>query len=93
MILAEKITAKIRTWGSRSMSYVARCQLVNSVLLTLHTYWASIFMIPKKVLEAISGLCRNFLWSGKITNSNNRLVAWDLVCRPRQNGGLGVKDC
>ena len=36
--LIDKITAKIKTWGTRSLSYAGRAQLVNSVLLNLHSY-------------------------------------------------------
>lgn len=66
---------------------------MNSVLLTLHTYWATIFLIPKKVLEEISAIYKNFLWSGKAVHFATNLVAWDLVCRPKTQGGLGIKDC
>lgn len=47
-ILIDKMVSRIRIWGSRTMSYAGRAQLINSVLMSLHVYWASIFIIPNK---------------------------------------------
>ncbi|XP_021734864.1 uncharacterized protein LOC110701538 [Chenopodium quinoa] len=76
--LIDKITARIRCWGCRSLSYAGRTQLVNSVLMSLHIYWASIFVIPKAVLDGVAAICRNYLWEGKV------------VCKKK--GGLGVQN-
>ncbi|XP_021729350.1 uncharacterized protein LOC110696371 [Chenopodium quinoa] len=36
--LIDKMLARITCWSSRNLSYAARCLLVNTVLLSLHTY-------------------------------------------------------
>ncbi|XP_070028800.1 uncharacterized protein [Nicotiana sylvestris] len=64
-ILVDKMTTKIKTWGSMHLSYAGRVQLINSVLIHVHTYWASIFLLPKAVMKQITIICRNFLWEGK----------------------------
>lgn len=63
-ILTEKIILKIKVWGSRHLSYATRVLLVNTVLLSLHTYWSRIFVLPKGVLKSIIEVCRNFLCNG-----------------------------
>ena len=73
--LADKIVSKFRTWGVRTLSYAGRAQLVNAVLLNLHSYWASIFVIPKRVIDQVISICRNYLWTGKSLNSKNALIA------------------
>ncbi|KAL2921104.1 LINE-1 retrotransposable element ORF2 protein [Bienertia sinuspersici] len=90
--MTEKIVSKIRSWGTRSLSYAGRAQLVNATLLNLHTYWASMFFIPKKVLDQVTNICRTYLWSGQAMSSKTPLIAWDWVCRPKKEGGLGYKD-
>lgn len=52
--LIEKRTTRIRGWSSRNLTYTARVQLVSSVLLSLHVYWAQVFTLPKKVLVEIN---------------------------------------
>ncbi|XP_060198564.1 uncharacterized protein LOC132627306 [Lycium barbarum] len=92
-MLIDKITARIRSWGTRYFSYAGRVLLVNSVLLHIHSYWSSIFLLPKQVLKGITALCKNFLWDGKTAINRVTLVAWDLVCRAKREGGLGITDC
>ncbi|XP_019225393.1 PREDICTED: uncharacterized protein LOC109206976 [Nicotiana attenuata] len=92
-VLIDKTTARIRTWSSRNMSYAGRVQLINVVLLHVHTYWSSIFILPKAVMEKLIAICRNHLWDGKEQTNKAPLIAWDIVCRPKCKGGLGIKDC
>lgn len=84
--LTDKITAKIKTWGCRTLSYSGRTLLVNSVLMTLHSYWANIFVIPKEVLKEVSTICRNFLWDGKAISSRTPLFPG------RSSAGLNLRE-
>jgi len=61
--LVEKISKRINYWTIRHLSYAGRTQLINSVLFTLHTYWTSLFILPKKILKQIEDVCRKFLWN------------------------------
>nr|XP_009801587.1 PREDICTED: uncharacterized protein LOC104247316 [Nicotiana sylvestris]XP_016439722.1 PREDICTED: uncharacterized protein LOC107765571 [Nicotiana tabacum] len=84
--LIDKILIRIKGWGSRNFSYAGRVQLVNTVLMHLHTYWASIFILPKKVMKTIVTICKNYLWDGRVITNKPLLVAWDIVCRPKRRG-------
>ncbi|XP_021744396.1 uncharacterized protein LOC110710412 [Chenopodium quinoa] len=90
--MVDKIVARIKSWGARHLSYASRAQLVNTVLLNLHSYWASMFFLPKKVIDQVTTMCRNFLWSGEPFSTKSPPIAWDLVCRPKREGGLGFKE-
>ncbi|XP_057248205.1 uncharacterized protein LOC130590190 [Beta vulgaris subsp. vulgaris] len=72
-VLLAKMCARIKVWSSRNISYAGRVQLINSVLLSLHIYWAQVFMLPQTVLKDIEKICRAFLWSGNYFS--NVLVA------------------
>lgn len=91
-VLIEKLTSRVRSWDSRHLSYVGGVMLVNSVLLHIHSYRASIFILPKLGLKGITAICRNFLWDGKVATNRSPLMAWDLVCRPKREGGLGITE-
>ncbi|KAL0295644.1 UNVERIFIED_CONTAM: hypothetical protein Scaly_3094800 [Sesamum calycinum] len=84
--------------GRRQISRVAQpefvvcwsLQLIKSVLSTLHTYWASVFILPKGVLKLLEKRMRAFLWQGS-SGSGNAKVAWDQLCKPKGEGGLGIR--
>ncbi|XP_019232804.1 PREDICTED: uncharacterized protein LOC109213459 [Nicotiana attenuata] len=92
-MLVDKICARIKSWGSSNLSYARRVMLINSVLLHIHTYWSSIFILPKKITKNITTICRNFLWDGRTNTNRVPLIAWELICRPNIEGGLGIIDC
>lgn len=49
--LLDKMTAIIRIWSSRHISFTGRLQLVNSILMTLHVYWGQLFLLPKDIYQ------------------------------------------
>ena len=90
--LVQKITARILSWTSKFLSYAGRIQLVQSVIAGIQNYWAGMFMLPKSVIKQVEMLMRRFLWSGGIDKSHGAKVAWDTVCTPKKEGGLGFKN-
>ncbi|KAL0367303.1 UNVERIFIED_CONTAM: putative mitochondrial protein [Sesamum radiatum] len=67
-----------------------RAQLLKSVLGSLHIYWSSVFVLPKSIVKIIEQQMRVFLWKG-VTGSGMAKVAWDQVCKPKEEGGLGIR--
>lgn len=51
--IKQKILNRIQSWTSRALSFAGRFQLTVLVLHGVQAYWASIFIIPKKVLKEI----------------------------------------
>ena len=50
----------------------------------------SALLIPLGTIQAIDSRCRAFFWTGQDTvTGGNCKVAWDIVCAPFTNGGLG----
>ncbi|KAL2896785.1 hypothetical protein RDABS01_038569 [Bienertia sinuspersici] len=86
------MTARIRSWQTRNISFAGRLQLVNAVLMSICTFWMQIFILPKSVIQEINKICRRFLWEGKIHGSKPGYVSWDKVCKTKSKGGLGLKN-
>ncbi|GJZ72789.1 RNA-directed DNA polymerase, eukaryota, reverse transcriptase zinc-binding domain protein [Tanacetum coccineum] len=81
-VLIEKVKTRIGDWENRCLSYAGRVQLISSVLASMQTYWASVYLIPKTVVKELDKIIKNFLWDK---------VSWKIVCRPKDQGGLGIK--
>ncbi|KAL0790255.1 hypothetical protein Bca101_006501 [Brassica carinata] len=48
-------------------------------------------MLPKGCIAAIESLCARFFWSGNIEKKEKAKIAWDTVCLPKKEGGLGIR--
>uniref|UniRef100_A0A803PHP5 Reverse transcriptase domain-containing protein n=1 Tax=Cannabis sativa TaxID=3483 RepID=A0A803PHP5_CANSA len=91
-ILVEKMTARIKVWSSKNLSFVGRTVLINSVLLSIHMYWSQVLILPKKVIKEIESICRSFLWSGRSTMNGPGNIAWEQLCKSKKAGGIGFQD-
>ncbi|XP_013617494.1 PREDICTED: uncharacterized protein LOC106324013 [Brassica oleracea var. oleracea] len=47
--------------------------------------------LPKRCLETIERMCSSFLWSGTPNSIGKAKVAWDEVCMPKEEAGLGIR--
>lgn len=57
-------------------------------MLEMQTYWAQIFLLPKKIITMVTTVCRTFLWKGSNDFSKEAFIAWETVCKPKTAGGL-----
>ncbi|PKU78656.1 Putative ribonuclease H protein [Dendrobium catenatum] len=83
----------LRVWGGKLFSLAGRITLVKSVLLTYPTFHSANSMVPKKVLYEIDKICKEFIWRKRDGNAGLHYVSWNLMCRPRDCGGLGINSC
>ncbi|GKA98534.1 RNA-directed DNA polymerase, eukaryota, reverse transcriptase zinc-binding domain protein, partial [Tanacetum coccineum] len=90
-VLVEKVKKRIFDWRNKSLSFAGKLQLVASVLSSLHVYWASMFMLPVSICDSIDKLFKNFIWGKSESSSGIASVSWKDVCRPKNQGGLGLK--
>ena len=90
--LVTKITTRIHQWSTRNISYTGRLVLINSVVFGMFNYWASIFLLPNEVIDILTQICHNFLWSGTEDYNKPSHISWYQSCLPKNKGGLGIKD-
>ncbi|KAL9687628.1 hypothetical protein QQ045_032033 [Rhodiola kirilowii] len=88
--LEDKIKGKISGWAKQFLSFTGRATLIMSVLASMSIYTMSILPVPKTCLRNIERLLSNFLWDSG-ASSRRHWLSWDLICTPRQEGGLGLK--
>ncbi|KAL0453552.1 UNVERIFIED_CONTAM: hypothetical protein Slati_1333300 [Sesamum latifolium] len=86
-----KIDGQIRGWGGLSLSFVARVQLIKSVLTAISIYWVMPFILPKGIIREIEKRLRASLLKG-VANAGYPKVEWSQVCKPVNEGGMGVRE-
>lgn len=90
MPLVEKMVTRVKCWTAKLLSYSGRLQLIKSVLFEMKTYWAQVFLLPKKVISMVTKICRVFLRPGAVNYSKKSLVAWETMCLPKAVGGSNI---
>ncbi|GJR12441.1 hypothetical protein Tco_0795093 [Tanacetum coccineum] len=89
--LVEKVQNRVNDWKNKSLSIAGRLQLIQSVMGSMNVFWASVFMLPTRVLLDIEQLMRGFLWCQGSLCKGKAKVSWEVVCLPKQEGGLGIR--
>ena len=70
-----------------------RITLSNSVFFAISLYWLSIYRLHAKIRHKIDKIRHKFLWhGGNSTRRKYSLVSWRIVCKSKDQGGLGVLD-
>lgn len=89
-VLVEKLEGRVNDWRNKYLSLAGRLQLVRSVLSSMHLYWASVFILPARIISELEQLMRGFLWCQGEMKRGKAKVAWESVCKPKQEGGLDI---
>ncbi|GJY89248.1 hypothetical protein Tco_0503876 [Tanacetum coccineum] len=76
--LIDRVQIRIQDWKNKSLSIAGRFQLIQSVLGSMHIYWALVFILPSRVLLNIEQLMRNFLWCHGNGGKGKSKVAWEV---------------
>ncbi|CAH1422484.1 unnamed protein product [Lactuca virosa] len=90
--LVEQIKARIQNWKHRALSFAGRLQLINYVLQSLQVYWCSVVLLPKTTIKDLEKVFKGFLWNGGDLKKGSAKIAWKMVCRPKEEGGLGIRN-
>ncbi len=91
--LIEKISKRLAGWKGSLLSRGGRLVLLNSVLSSVPAFFCSTFRLPSWVIKEIDKIRRGFFWKGRLLkNGFHCLAKWEHVCRPKLQGGLGIRN-
>jgi hypothetical protein len=89
--IKDRIFSKIMGWKARLLSQAVRTTLVKSVANAIPTYLMSIFFLPKSFCGVINSSLRKFWWGFPQDKKHNlSFLAWNSICQPKSQGGLGL---
>ena len=87
----EKISSKLAGWKSRFLSLAGRITLTKSVLTSIPVHTMSTISLPISTLNQLDKIARGFIWGSSEGNRKQHLVSWDVICKPKREGGLGIR--
>nr|GEZ73731.1 reverse transcriptase domain, reverse transcriptase zinc-binding domain protein [Tanacetum cinerariifolium] len=85
--LIEKVWGCIHDWKNKSLSTAGRPQLIRSVIGSMHIYWASVLILPSRILLDIEQLMRGLLWCQGDMCRGKAKVALDVFCLSKKEEG------
>ncbi|GKV09634.1 hypothetical protein SLEP1_g21105 [Rubroshorea leprosula] len=88
----ECVKRRLNRWSGVSLSFGGRIVLLKAVLSCLPVYFFSVYKAPKQVTNLLTKLQCNFLWGRGEGGRNIAWIKWDVICKYREAGGLGVRN-
>lgn len=82
--ITQKILRHANLLCDRSISQAGRILIINS-LLTSKLWHVARLIPPNSHIHKINGILRNFFW-----NYRKPTIAWNLLCQPKHNVGMGI---
>lgn len=88
----DRFEKKLSCWKGKLMSYGGRLILIYSVLTSMPMFLLSFFEVPVGVGKRLDFYRSRFFWQGDELKRKYRLAKWDIICRPKDQGGLGIEN-
>ncbi|WKA03180.1 hypothetical protein VitviT2T_021306 [Vitis vinifera] len=87
----ERFKRKLAMWKKQYLSKGGRLTLIKSTLSNLPIYFMSLFVIPRKVRLRLEKIQKEFLWGDMEERRKIHLVRWEVICKDKRHGGLGLR--
>jgi hypothetical protein len=88
----DRFEKKLSSWIGKILSYEDRLVLINSVLTSLPMFMLSFLKISKGARKRLDFFRSRFFWRSDGHKRKYRLTKWNIICRRKDQGGLGVED-
>jgi hypothetical protein len=87
--LVSRFSQKITRWYNRWLSLGGRYILIKSVLEAQPVFWMSMESVPRSIINKIRKVIFHYLWNGCNDSCQFHLCRWEMLSRPKRNGGWG----
>ncbi|XP_062021227.1 uncharacterized mitochondrial protein AtMg00310-like [Rosa rugosa] len=90
--LNEQIRNRIQGWREKTLSIAGKEMLIKAVVQAIPSYVMSFFEVPKYLCDEMHRLMAQFWWGDDGDARKIYWVAWDRLCFPKSEGGLGFQN-
>lgn len=79
-------------WKGKLLTMVDREVLIKAVTQATPMYTINCFKLPDSLCNELNSLIRNFWWGQREKERKITWIAWEKMCTPKTEGGMGFKD-
>lgn len=90
--IKEKFQSKLQGWRGKTLSIAGKEILLKSVVQSIPTYIMSCFELPSSLCNDLQQLMASFWWGSTGNEKKIHWVAWDKLCTPKAEGGMGFRN-
>ena len=90
--IKERVWGKLQGWKEKLLSQAGKEVLLKAVVQAIPTFAMSCFRLPVGLCQDIEMLIRKFWWGQRGERRKIHWKKWEVMCKPKMEGGLGFKD-
>ena len=89
--ILDRVKQNLAGWKANLLSLAGRTVLIQASTSTIPAYVMQCTALPKKLLDDIDRVNRNFLWGSSDSLKRTHWVGWHKVTKAKEQGGLGIQ--
>ena len=90
--IKDRVWGKLQGWKEKLLSQAGKEVLLKAVVQAIPTFAMSCFRLPVGLCQDIEMLIRKFWWGQKGDRRKIHWKKWEVLCKPKMEGGIGFKD-
>jgi hypothetical protein len=90
--LQAKLAKCLVEWDDCHKSQAAKEVLIKAIAQAIPLYVMSVFKLPLGLCDELTNMIRRYWWGAENGKRKTHWVAWDIMMRPKECGGLGFRD-
>ena len=89
--ILDRVKQKLSGWKANFLSLAGRRVLILSSMAAIPSYIMQCSYLPRRVLDGLDRVNRNFLWQSTESAKKIHWVGWEKVTKSKEEGGLGLQ--
>jgi hypothetical protein len=90
--LQAKLAKCLVEWDDNHKSQAAKEVLIKAIAQAIPVYVMSVFKLPYGLCDELTKMIRRYWWGAQNGKRKTHWIAWDIMLRPKNYGGIGFRD-